>query len=337
MNEEKIWSLSEAHQWTNGGDEVLIVKHVSLTGEAYGGFKWPLEIGAEVKAPDWTTTPSCGGGLHGWPWGLSLGDGKNCEWSACWIVFGAKPEDVVNLGGKCKAKRGVIRLVGSWVEATAFVLAGQMNLVSLSASGAASATGASGAASATGARGAASATGESGAASATGWSGAASATRESGAASATGWSGAASATGARGAASATGGSGAASATGWSGAASATGERGAASATGARGAASATGASGAASATGARGAASATGESGAASATGWSGAAVVTGLYGRAKAGKYGCIALAWWNPKEERGEMRCALIGCGDGSDGNLKADTWYRLNSEGEFTIDGD
>jgi hypothetical protein len=30
--------------------------------------------------------------------------------------------------------------------------------------------------------------------------------------------------------------------------------------------------------------------------------------------------------------MQCRQIGCGDGSDGKLKADTWYYLTKEGEF-----
>ena len=50
------------------------------------------------------------------------------------------------------------------------------------------------------------------------------------------------------------------------------------------------------------------------------------------AGKFGCIALGWWNRAEERSEMRCAETGCGDGSDGKLKAEVWYRLNDQGEF-----
>jgi hypothetical protein len=50
------------------------------------------------------------------------------------------------------------------------------------------------------------------------------------------------------------------------------------------------------------------------------------------AGKFGCIALAWLNEKENRSEMRCAETGCGDGSDGKLKAETWYGLNDSGEF-----
>ncbi len=102
-----------------------------------------------------------------------------------------------------------------------------------------------------------------------------------------------------------------------------------------GAASATGGRGAASATGERGAASATGACGAASATGESSAAIVTGLYGKAKAAKFGCIALAWWNPTEKRLEMRCACTGEGQ----ECKADVWYTLDEKtGEFiSIEGD
>jgi hypothetical protein len=30
--------------------------------------------------------------------------------------------------------------------------------------------------------------------------------------------------------------------------------------------------------------------------------------------------------------MRCREVGCGDGTDGKLKAGVWYRLNERGEF-----
>ena len=139
-------------------------------------------------------------------------------------------------------------------------------------------------------------------------------------------------TGYSSASSATGDSSASSATGDRSASSATGDRSASSATGDSSASSATGDSSASSATGDRSASSATGYSSASSATGYSSAAVVTGLYGKAMAGKYGCIALAWWNEKEERGEMRCAETGCGDGSDGKLKSEVWYTLDDDGEF-----
>jgi hypothetical protein len=50
------------------------------------------------------------------------------------------------------------------------------------------------------------------------------------------------------------------------------------------------------------------------------------------ADKYGCVALKWWDKSKNHAEMRCAEIGCGDGSDGKLKANVWYRLNENGEF-----
>jgi hypothetical protein len=51
-----------------------------------------------------------------------------------------------------------------------------------------------------------------------------------------------------------------------------------------------------------------------------------------KAGPYSALALAWWNEKAQRSEMRVALIGKGDGKDKKLKADTWYKLNARGQF-----
>jgi hypothetical protein len=50
---------------------------------------------------------------------------------------------------------------------------------------------------------------------------------------------------------------------------------------------------------------------------------------KAMGGEFSCIALAWWNPKENRQEMRCSLTGSGDGS---LKANVWYELDKNGHF-----
>jgi len=274
----KTTDITPACKWTNGGTEVLILKCVDRDGKSYGGFQWPLTVGKTVTAPDWNRKAECGSGLHGWPWGLSMGDGKDPQWDGAWLVFGAQPSGVINLGGKCKTRTAIVRFVGDWQAATNFVLAGQIAWILHASMGAASATGNGGAASATGDGGAASATGNGGAASATG---------DGGAASATGDGGAASATGDRGAASATGNGGAASATGNGGAASATGDRG---------------------------------------------AAVVTGINGRAKCGPFGCVALCWWSVVTDRGEMRCREVGRGDGSDGKLKANVWYRLDDAGQF-----
>ena len=70
----------------------------------------------------------------------------------------------------------------------------------------------------------------------------------------------------------------------------------------------------------------------ASNSGKAGAAVCTCLDSKAKSGPYGMIGLQWWNKKKERYEMRCAEVGCGDGSDGKLKANAFYKLSECGEF-----
>jgi hypothetical protein len=50
------------------------------------------------------------------------------------------------------------------------------------------------------------------------------------------------------------------------------------------------------------------------------------------AGKYGCVALAYYDKKDSTSKMRCAETGCGDGTDGKLKANTWYKLDDNGIF-----
>ena len=154
------------HQWTNGGDEVLIVRFVSQDGKSYQNFQHPMTVGETVTAPDWEETCKCGGGIHGWPWALRLGEGKECDWSALWQVYGVKPEDIMqgepDLIGKVKFRTGILRFVGKWWEATNYVLSGQMEWVHHSASGSASSTGARGSASSTGWSGSASAIGKYG-------------------------------------------------------------------------------------------------------------------------------------------------------------------------------
>jgi hypothetical protein len=200
------------------------------------------------------------------------------------------------------------------------------------AGSASSATGSSSASSATGDRSVALATGYSSASSATGDNSVSSTTGYSSASSATGYSSASSATGDRSVALATGYSSASSATGDNSVSSTTGYRSASSATGYSSASSATGDSSESSATGDNSVSSTTGYSSESSATGNASAAVSTGVSSKAMAGKFGCIALVWRNHEERRYEMRCAEIGCGDGSDGKLKAEVWYQLNDSGKF-----
>ncbi len=213
---KEIMEITPAHKWTNKGSEVLILRCCDKDGRSYNGFQWPLEVGKPVAAPDANDKPERGGGLHGWPWGIAIGDGKDPDWvDGIWIVFGADPKKTIDLGGKCKVPHAIVRFVGTWDKALEFILPGQMS--------------------------------------------------------------------------------------WGRQAS-------------------------------EGASCATGDNSASCAVGNSSCAIATGPNSRARAGRYGVIALAWWNKYTTRTEMRCAEIGCGDGSDGKLKADTWYELDESGKF-----
>ncbi len=235
-------AATPVYQWTNNSSEVLILRFADREGKAYQGFQHPMEVGQAVTAPDWNAAPVCGGGIHGWPWGIGIGDGKEPDWSALWQVYGVDPADIVGeieTGAKCKFRTGTLRYKGDWHGATNFILSGQMN--------------------------------------------------------------------------------------WAFHAS----RGAASNSGDRGAASNSGDRGAASNSGYRGAALSSGEYSSAETTAPGTPAIVSGLNSRARAAEFGCIALSWWNEKERRSEMRCALVGSGEGT---LNPNIWYRLDDAGNF-----
>ena len=102
-------------------DTVLLLRACRPGGESRNGFIWPLEIGAEAVAPDWSPRAECGGGLHGLLWGE--GDGALLDWSgdAVWMVVEATAVSVVDLGGKVKVPRATVRHVGDRVSATAWL------------------------------------------------------------------------------------------------------------------------------------------------------------------------------------------------------------------------
>ena len=93
--------------------KTVMLKTVAADGEAHGGFKWPLEVGAVVEAPDWNLAPVCGGGLHGLVDGL--GDWSLLDWSleAKALLVEADSERVVRFDGKAKAPAVVLREVGT--------------------------------------------------------------------------------------------------------------------------------------------------------------------------------------------------------------------------------
>jgi len=196
---------------------------------------------------------------------------------------------------------------------------------------AASNTGDYSAASNTGYYSAASNTGNYSAASNTGYHSAASNTGYHSAASNTGDYSAASNTGYYSAASNTGHYSAASNTGYRSAASNTGNYSAASNTGHYSAASNTGYRSAASNTGYYSAASNTGDRSAASVEGKHSVAMASGYKSRAKACEGSAIVLCYRDDDFNLVHIRAGIAGK------DVQANTWYRLNEQGEFVEDSE
>jgi hypothetical protein len=98
-----------------------ILKTANQDGSTHGGFKWNLEVGAVITAPDWEPTLKCGNGLHGWLNGLGDGTiGYAQKEDAKWLVLETEGE-VIEFEGKCKFESCTILHVGDRLSATAFL------------------------------------------------------------------------------------------------------------------------------------------------------------------------------------------------------------------------
>ena len=80
------------------------LRKISKDGKnQYNDFVWPLEVGAEVEAPDWNPVPKCGGGLHCLPntkgnWYLLDGE--------YWAVLKFNRKDKIQIdSNKCKVRK----------------------------------------------------------------------------------------------------------------------------------------------------------------------------------------------------------------------------------------
>lgn len=126
------------HNWTNGGTKVLILRRCNPDGTSYDGFKWPLEVGAKVSPQKWSPICTCGNGLHGWPWGMGLGEGSAFSVvNDIFIVFSADPADVVgDIDGtyKCKVREAEIVCVGSFGKCWDIINTGRDRLIDAMAS-----------------------------------------------------------------------------------------------------------------------------------------------------------------------------------------------------------
>lgn len=69
-------------------------------GKSFGGFKWPLEVGAIIEAPDADPAPVCGYGLHGFS--IDSGNLGLVYRKGITLVFSCDEKDVIPLDGKVK-------------------------------------------------------------------------------------------------------------------------------------------------------------------------------------------------------------------------------------------
>jgi hypothetical protein len=101
--------------------EVAILRTCDASGKVHESFQWPLEVGAEVVAPDWIPKAKCGHGLHGLMRGA--GDGTLLNWlpDAKWLVVAAIDAECVDLYGKVKFPRCRVLHVGDQASATALL------------------------------------------------------------------------------------------------------------------------------------------------------------------------------------------------------------------------
>ena len=148
--------------------DALVIRTCKKDGTSYGDFKYPLQVGGMVSAPDWVANKACGNGLHGLldglgDWGLvPIGEDR------VWQVLGVKRSECVDLGGdKVKFPRARELYVGLMGGAMKMIQAASIDAIKAAAKGN-TATGYSGHAAATGDSGHAAATGDRGHAAATG-------------------------------------------------------------------------------------------------------------------------------------------------------------------------
>jgi len=99
----------------NPKTECLVLRACREDLTSRDGFSWKAK---HVKAPDWSPTPSCGQGLHGWLEGQGDPDVWEHRDSDKWLILAVKKRTVVDLGGKVKFPAAHKLYVGSRDEAT---------------------------------------------------------------------------------------------------------------------------------------------------------------------------------------------------------------------------
>ena len=106
-------------------ETVFVLRVCSPDLTSHKGFQWPSTIGAKVVAPDWSDNAECGNGLHGWLHGA--GDTCVAEHTnnpdAKWLCLEVDAEAIVNLDGKVKFPRAIVRFIGNRKGAAQWIVA----------------------------------------------------------------------------------------------------------------------------------------------------------------------------------------------------------------------
>jgi hypothetical protein len=101
--------------------QVLILRTCKADGTAYNNFKWPLEVGAVVTAPDFEATKECGKGFHGLLWGSGNANLVSKDKDAIGMVCSVNSNEIIELDGKVKFQSCKIEFVGTLVEAATYI------------------------------------------------------------------------------------------------------------------------------------------------------------------------------------------------------------------------
>ena len=102
----------------NPKTESLVLRACRADLTSRNGFSWKSK---HIKAPDWSSAPECGGGLHGWLDGQGDPDVWGHRDDDKWLILAVKTSTVVDLGGKAKFPAARTLYVGSKVETTSLL------------------------------------------------------------------------------------------------------------------------------------------------------------------------------------------------------------------------
>ena len=297
--------------------KILVVRVVDKDHKSFGGFQNPKKVGEIIEAPDWEKSNNCGKGIHGWPWGLSR-EGKEAQdptmiWQVCEVL---DPENVVDLGGKCKWQKLKLIHLGDQSSAMNLTMAGRISYIFENSEGSAANSGNGGSAANSGNGGSAANSGNVGSAANSG---------DYGSAANSGIYGSAANSGIYGSAANSGDYGSAANSGIGGSAANSGIGGSAANSGKYGSAANSGNGGSAANSGTRGSAANSGIYGSVSSTGKNSLCSSSGLNSKAKT-SHGGIVLGYIPEGSEDVDYKLAMVPR------DLKPDVWYKLDENGNF-----